>query len=630
MLAALVTQERQPDASVSRPLKAGPPGAVWLYQVVPSLAYAFLVGLAIRHHEPWADEAQAWLIARDAHFTQIWGTLGHLEGSPVLWHSLLYVLIRVGLHYSALNVVSGVLGLAAATVVFRYAPFPRFLRICIPFTYFLCYQYAVVARSYSLAPVLLFTAAACYVSKVRQLAVLPLIVLASVSAQAFLISVAFAVSTAFTYLVERDTLARGIQKKLIWSALIYLAVASLIAWAAWPSPQASFAITPNWSVSNFAQISRYAFDQAFGSAYWPLVIIVLSLPQLWRGPGLLFFALSALFVCAFGSLIYSNVWHHGFLVLAWLVALWISYKPGWANWFAIVALTLFVLIQCRWTYKVIQYDWSSSYSGSREMAKIVNEQLLPESSIFGIGFPSVAVQPYFRSNLFANYPARNESFWLWSKANAANDATEHLGFYHPSLVLLGYSNEGDRNLWRHVIIGSGYREIAHAYGNTYWETDMFQPENFELFKAETATHDTILSNRVSLSNRAFDSQLLGGFGDIQSSNGRWVAASSSIALQNPTSSAARSAEFHIDFNVPPDTFRKLGPMKLTVYISGYRLKPIHLDHPGPYQISRDVAVQDLYWRVVPISLQFEKSALFDQLQPSERVAVVSEMDLLAR
>src|SRR5579863_7127761 len=78
------------------------------------LLYAALVAVAIPRHEPWADEAQSWLLARDSSLAHLWGTLLHYEGTPGLWQTLIHALIGLGLRYSAYNFVSGVLALAAA------------------------------------------------------------------------------------------------------------------------------------------------------------------------------------------------------------------------------------------------------------------------------------------------------------------------------------------------------------------------------------------------------------------------------------------------------------------------------------------------------------------------------------
>src|SRR5580658_3664985 len=153
-------------------------------------AYALLVALTIHFHEPWADEAQSWLLGRDASLADLWGRLLHYEGTPGLWQTLLHALIRLGLPYSAYNFVSGILGLTAVCLLLRYAPLPFFIRILLPFTYYLCYQYAIVARSYALIAPLLFAIALIYREAPRKLGLITalLCLLAGISTHGFLIS----------------------------------------------------------------------------------------------------------------------------------------------------------------------------------------------------------------------------------------------------------------------------------------------------------------------------------------------------------------------------------------------------------------------------------------------------------
>ena len=152
------------ESSIQARAKARPDASLY----IAGVAYALLVALTIHFHEPWADEAQSWLLGRDASLADLWGRLLHYEGTPGLWQTLLHALIRLGLPYSAYNFVSGILGLTAVYLLLRYAPLPLFIRILLPFTYYLCYQYAVLARSYALVAPLLFAIAATYTQAQRK------------------------------------------------------------------------------------------------------------------------------------------------------------------------------------------------------------------------------------------------------------------------------------------------------------------------------------------------------------------------------------------------------------------------------------------------------------------------------
>jgi hypothetical protein len=124
------------------------------------LGYMAVVAIGIAGHEPWADEAQAWLLARDQGFWHLMLHAIRYEGSLGLWHALLWGLVRLHVSYTGMHWISGAIAAAGVYVFLRWSPFPLILRILLPFGFWLAYQDAVIARSYVLFAVLAFGAAA--------------------------------------------------------------------------------------------------------------------------------------------------------------------------------------------------------------------------------------------------------------------------------------------------------------------------------------------------------------------------------------------------------------------------------------------------------------------------------------
>lgn len=100
-------------------------------------------------HEPWFDEALSWLIARDSSLYEIFFVTPHYEGHPALWHLILVPFAKLGAPYElSLSIVSLVFsGLAMALFIYK-APFKRIIRLIVPFSYYLFYQYGVISRPY--------------------------------------------------------------------------------------------------------------------------------------------------------------------------------------------------------------------------------------------------------------------------------------------------------------------------------------------------------------------------------------------------------------------------------------------------------------------------------------------------
>lgn len=100
-------------------------------------------------HEPWYDEAEAWQIAHCASVKDILFTIPHYEGHPPLWHLILAIPAKLNLPYElSLSLISLLFSALAVALFLKYAPFPEWVKVFVPFTYFAFYQYSVIARPY--------------------------------------------------------------------------------------------------------------------------------------------------------------------------------------------------------------------------------------------------------------------------------------------------------------------------------------------------------------------------------------------------------------------------------------------------------------------------------------------------
>lgn len=125
--------------------------------------YIAIIAIVMCFHEPWFDEAQSWLIARDSPIASIFSVRPHYEGHPPFWNLLLAIAAKSGVPYEL-----GIKGiqlicasLLGAWLIFK-SPFKRASSLAtflIPFTYFACFQYGVTSRPYALLCLSLLVAA---------------------------------------------------------------------------------------------------------------------------------------------------------------------------------------------------------------------------------------------------------------------------------------------------------------------------------------------------------------------------------------------------------------------------------------------------------------------------------------
>lgn len=125
------------------------------------IAWLAVVAVTSYRHEPWRDEADRWLVARDRSVSELLGMTGRM-GTPAIWYLMLMPLAKAGLPYGSMKVLHVAVSAAAVWVVLRHAPFRRPTRVLLACSHFLLFEYAVVSANYAVAMLLLFIAAAAW------------------------------------------------------------------------------------------------------------------------------------------------------------------------------------------------------------------------------------------------------------------------------------------------------------------------------------------------------------------------------------------------------------------------------------------------------------------------------------
>jgi hypothetical protein len=413
----------------------------------------------------------------------------HYEGTPGLWQTLLHVLIKLRVPYSGMNYFSGALGCAAAWVFIRRAPLPLPVRLLMPFTFYIFFQYSVVARSYCLLPLLLFICGWIYPQAREKMGLMTLLLclMAGVSVHGMIISGAIWLSIHLDLLRQWRTMGTPERRKLCLLGLTYAVITLLQSWSAWPAPDVLFADTRDYSWDHLLDSTSETLANAFtGEWISSLAVVVCCLPFLWRGRALLMFLVAGFSLCFFNAYVYANVWHEGMLFLAWLFAMWIAgaaVKPKWISLLGLIAMLAVITVQGYWAFATTAYDWKNPYSGSLAAARYLKETGIIKAGIQGFGFGAVAVQPYFDHNVFPNFrDGEATAYYDWSEAYRNFDGLEDLPRTQPKYVLVGYKDEGEQILTGRTVKQSGYKLIKHFEGNLFWHDDVLEPDAFDLYR----------------------------------------------------------------------------------------------------------------------------------------------------
>ena len=169
-------------------------------------------------------------------------------------------------------------GTGAAWLVMSYAPWPLFIRVALPFTYYLFYQYAVIARSYALLPVLTFGCAILCWNAARRPGLFTLIacMLAAVSLDGFVLAAVIYGDSLRRTRREWPALNSYERKRILGALAAFLIGAVLIAWSAWPAGDNQFVTHLNVSASHILKFSLAMIQYAF-TGEWITTIAAIAL-----------------------------------------------------------------------------------------------------------------------------------------------------------------------------------------------------------------------------------------------------------------------------------------------------------------------------------------------------------------
>jgi hypothetical protein len=420
-------------------------GGLSLAECLVWFTFAAIAAVAIWFHEPWADEAQAWLIARDLGIRGILHQMGY-EGSPPLWHLLLWVLIRLHLPYVALPAVSFILVAAGVYIWLRWSPLPAPVRLLVPFTFYYQYQYAVVARSYALSTFLAFAAVALWRAKPFRVIPFGLVVelLAQTNMHGFTIAggiaCAFAWECIGDFRKQRPSRAQIIQTGV--AGIIVLASAVIARFLAKPLPDCSFkaaiqfrkGTTLGSIASGLSGLPKIGIALGLNMT-WGLSLLLIF--EIWGGVFLLILVLSWFFaekqlVCALPfiftvvamGLVWSRPWHFGMALTAFLVSVWAAWPVGrspqseFPAQVLTVVLAVLLLLQLPSTAETIRDEVQGSYSGAGATAEFLRPYV-GRRPIYCLNFYGTGVEAYFDRNIFVDWPT---AFWTWSNRRASESS----------------------------------------------------------------------------------------------------------------------------------------------------------------------------------------------------------------
>ena len=465
-----------------------------ILELLVLISFIILTVIIGKRHEPWADEAQAWLLARDASIKNLIVNNMRYEGSPVLWHMILKFFIRIGLDYEHLYIVPIIFSSIGVAIFEFRVKAPTFLKIILPFTYYIFFQYTIVARSYCLVFPTLMYLASVWDNKTKKpiLFAIGIAILLSISTHCLLLAACISLLYGFQVLGLTYRKIRG--REEISTATVVTNWIMIVLLLALFAGTAFFLVTPkdheefrNEENVRFLRADSLLADSFVTNEKDPRICMIISIAIVlvlfiayWRDKRFFELLLYTLPIYFFLAFFYCNKWHVGLLFEIITFCLIIHNKLANINWFA----TLFMVcccIQVFYSYNSADYDYHNLYSASYQVAEYIKNNELESKKIYGLGYSTTAILPYFEKNLFDN---NKNSYCSWKVDDPDTMTIEDIKNDMPDVFIISNFREYNYVSMLNRLESNKIYEKYTFVGNTYIKDDIYETESFYIYVSQ--------------------------------------------------------------------------------------------------------------------------------------------------
>jgi hypothetical protein len=413
-----------------------PPATDRVFGLLVGVGFLLVAGYLTAHHEPYRDEMQAWLLARDSATIGI--LLGHMryEGHPPLWQLLLYLLQRtIGTTPTAMQVLNLLFASGAVATLAAFAPFSRGQRALFAAGFFPLYMYGVIARDYALTLLCVLGAVALVPHRHRRPAALALVLL--VLAWTTVFGLIFTLALLAALWTDPPT-----RRWCLSYGLVVLAGAALSAWQMHPPADSGYAVGWHFTLdpARLGRVLVKSGDALFpfhgvDDAFWAPPLFESTRFSRWLegaaavgvlGWGALAARRSAIALWFYGialggllSFFYfkylGDLNHHGFVLVTLVATLWLAAEA--------VApptrpLTALLLLQALAVIVPGATDARQVFSNGRAVAAWLQRTRLDDGPL--VGYPDYAMASVLgflpRRSAFFPGPDREGTFTIWDQA----------------------------------------------------------------------------------------------------------------------------------------------------------------------------------------------------------------------
>jgi len=401
------------------------PRKIWIIYGIVFAAFVCMGVFAGLHHEPWADEAQSWLIARDNNNLIDLLKAVKYEGTLPTWHLINKAFQLAGLDYDHMFVIPLVFS-AIGVILLFFTDAPLWSKIMLPFSFFVVYQNSVVARQYAMV----FPAMMLIVIFYRKRFDVPvryhlaLFLLAITSSFGVVISCSFMLWD-FIIMLKKRFEGPAYKKYLLpfFGTGIVILVMSYLSL---PPDDCSTALNKYSLVKNATNALLFNIEN-IALRYIFLALMLALFVYYFRRILIQALVMTAPLII-FMAVVYQREWHMTYLFFL-LVSLLMIFRDDFkkterpfeksANVLANIMVIMLLAVQCAAGVYSVYYEHQHAYSPAKEIAEFLRPYAGEGAVIDREGFNAIALSPYYDQPLYTNDTC-GKAYFIWSY-NVPND-----------------------------------------------------------------------------------------------------------------------------------------------------------------------------------------------------------------
>ena len=427
--------------------------------------WVFITIQRIIFHQPWYDEAHAYMMAQHMSVLDLIATMKN-EGHLIIWYLLIMPFAKLKLWYPyPMQIINWLFAFGAILVMWKKAPFHPITKAVITFSCPFLLVLPVIARCYAIGVFLIFLLAVLYKNSLKHPIWYSILLILAANTSLMVLFGATAFGLVFSYNMIKGALKDEVTKKdfrIVFSILALGGV--LVLWQIGGAVQNDMSIYSEQFINHFVASligaypflsERYVYISGFVCAA-ALIVLSVSFAFIVFSNRRVFFIMSFMF----GSLLYCFLFKfrgdfHNWMFF-WIYAtviLWIFFEEGFVKTkIKITAEIILILLYSLVLSSNVIGKWEL-VSKTKTMYNIISAKIEPDSRIILTDYLIYAIVPYFVDK---NSPCE---FYSYHTNNNAYDEPWDSLYYSRDIPLL---LDKDNHLPNPILL---YRVLAKDKNN---------------------------------------------------------------------------------------------------------------------------------------------------------------------